>query len=500
MMRRFLALLLCLLILVACSARAEFPGADGDVQAWLDLPPVMGAGAEWHILALSHEDGYDFAACQGALLDALAAASPAAHTTRLKYALVLKATGSSAPVIAQTLADSAGQQGVMSHVYALHLLSNGVAAPGLTPEATVQTLLALQLPDGGWALRGTVSDPDVTAMVLQSLAPHASDTAVAAAIDAALARLSALQRPEGDYASFGTPNPESTAQVIIALAALGIDPAEDPRFIRDGVTLLDGMARYRLPNGSYSHTLGGPSNANATTQAFLALSAVDLLHAGRGGLYMLPAASADAAAAPASPGDAAGHTAPLPWRLIAAGCVVLAALIGMAVILLQKRPWKNCIAIAVIAATLIALICTLDMQSADSYYTGRLPEKPDAIGTVTLTIRCDAALRHPDAANLPADGVILPPTEMPIAPGDTVHTLLTEAARAFGIHLESSGPDGMRYVQGVANLYEFSLGDLSGWLYRVNGESPSLSCDQYAPSPGDRIEWLYTLEMGGDLD
>lgn len=32
MMRRFLALLLCLLTLIG-SARAEFPGADGDVQA-----------------------------------------------------------------------------------------------------------------------------------------------------------------------------------------------------------------------------------------------------------------------------------------------------------------------------------------------------------------------------------------------------------------------------------------------------------------------------------
>lgn len=499
MMRRFLALLLCLLTLIG-SARAEFPGADGDVQAWLDLPPVMGAGAEWYILVLSHEDGHDFAACRSALRDALANTSPSAHVTRLKYALILRATGSSDPIIAQALADSAGQQGIMSHVYALHLLSNGVTASGLTPEATVQTLLALQLPDGGWALRGMVSDPDVTAMVLQALAPYVADATVAAAIEAALARLSGLQRPEGDYASFGTPNPESTAQVIIALAALGIDPALDPRFIRDGATLLDGMARYRLPDGSYSHTLGGPANANTSTQAFLALTAVDLLHAGLGGLYMLPSASAGAAAGASSPAGGAEHAAPLPWRLIAAGCIMLAAIIGMVVILLQRRPWKNCIAIAFIAAALIALVCTLDVQSADSYYSGHLPEKPDAIGTVTLTIRCDAALRHPDAANLPADGVILPPTELPLSPGDTVHTLLTEAARAFGIHLESSGPAGMLYVQGIANLYEFSLGDLSGWLYRVNGEILSLSCDQYAPAPGDRIEWLYTLEMGGDLD
>lgn len=502
MMRRVLAILLCLLTIAASAARAEFPGASGDVQAWLRTPPDMTTGAEWYVLALSHSTEYDLTACQGALLEALNATSPAAHATRLKYALVLKATGSRDPVIAQTLAASAGQQGIMSHVYALHLLDNGVTAPGLTPEATVQTLLSLQLPDGGWALRGTVSDPDVTAMVLQSLAPHAGDEAVSAAIGAALTRLSALQRPDGDYASYGTPNPESTAQVIIAVTSLGIDPAGDARFIKEGASLLDGMARYLLPDGRYSHTFGGPANANATTQAFLALTAVELLRSGGGGLYQLPERAPSSAAEAAAPSDPAPEASvePLPWRLIVAGCVALAALAGMAVILLQKRPWKNCIAIAVIAAIVVALIFTLDVQSADSYYSGQLPEKPDAIGTVTLVIRCDAALQHPDAANLPADGVILAPVEMPLAPGDTVHTLLTEAARAFGIHMESSGSTGMRYVQGIANLYEFTLGDLSGWLFRVNGDSPSVSCDQYHPVPGDRIEWLYTLEMGNDLD
>ena len=57
----------------------------------------------------------------------------------------------------------------------------------------------------------------------------------------------------------------------------------------------------------------------------------------------------------------------------------------------------------------------------------------------------------------------------------------------------------MRYISGINYLYEFALGDLSGWIYFVNGESPSVSCDQYQLKDGDFVEWLYSCELGNDL-
>ena len=48
--------------------------------------------------------------------------------------------------------------------------------------------------------------------------------------------------------------------------------------------------------------------------------------------------------------------------------------------------------------------------------------------------------------------------------------------------------------------YEYDFGDLSGWVYHVNGISPSRGCGDYVLSDGDRIEWLYTCELGHDLD
>lgn len=483
--------------IVAC--KLEAAGASS-VQAWLDgaLADSAGVGAEWYVLALSQRGDWDFTACREALLAHLDDATVSSASTRLKYALTLAATGSTDGYIAATLSEAAGQQGIMSHVFALHLLNNGVTAENVTAEDTLATLLSLQYEDGGWALYGAVSDPDVTAMVLQALAPHREDAAVRAAIDRALPRLSALQRTEGDYASYGTPNPETTAQVLIALSELGIDGLTDERFIKDGNTLLDGIHRYRLPDGSFSHRLGDMSNENATTQVFLALTAYPRMRAGQPGLYVL-----DHRADSISPNTypiSQNHTLFSGYKPVAAAVIAILALPVMIVLLLmKKRSSKNFLAVLVIAGVLIALVFLTDFQSADSYYSGQLPDKPDAIGTVTLSIRCDTAIGQPGAAHVPPDGVILAPTAIPIAAGDTAFTVLTEAAQAFGIHLESSGGAGMHYVSGVANLYEFDCGDLSGWLYAVNGSTPSVGCDQYLLSGGDVVEWAYSLDMGGDL-
>ena len=55
------------------------------------------------------------------------------------------------------------------------------------------------------------------------------------------------------------------------------------------------------------------------------------------------------------------------------------------------------------------------------------------------------------------------------------------------------------YVAGISHLYEFDFGNLSGWMYRVNGFFPDVACGEYQLSDGDRIEWLYTCDLGRDL-
>ena len=198
---------------------------------------------------------------------------------------------------------------------------------------------------------------------------------------------------------------------------------------------------------------------------------------------------------PVAPGEL---KAELEYKPIAAAIIGGVALVVCAVLLLiGKRHPKNFLAVLIIAAALIALVILTDFRSADDYYAVTTVQKSDAIGQVTMSIRCDKVAGQ--AEHIPADGVLLTESTFPIAEGDTVYTILTDAARSHGIHMESSGANGLMYIHGIGNIYEFDFGDLSGWIYSVNGESASVGCDQRIVTDGDRIEWHYTLELGKDI-
>lgn len=503
MLKRVFALLIALLLALPLAAGAEKPSAEDmlsgilnfkaaqsgadDASDWAaaHLPSTMGKGGEWYAIALSQAGGYDLFACRAALEDYVAGTTVRSATTRQKLALTLLALGSEHPFVSTTLADSIGKQGVMSWAWGLHLLHNVCQGPTYTDDEVVKTLLSLRKEDGGWAITGAVADVDATAMVLQGLALHRDDGEVSAAIDAAVALLSARQLESGGFASYGVENAESAAQVIIALCALNMDPL-DARFVKNGATLLDALDAFRLADGSYAHEKGGAYNENATAQAFLALTAYQRYLAGKGSIYLLDG--------DAQPGEI---KVTLSYQPIAAIIICIAAAIACIVLLVTgKRHWKNFLAILIMAAALVAFVFTTDFQTAEDYYSTAVT-KNDAIGTVTLTIRCDKVAGK--AGHIPPDGVILADAELPIAQGDTVYNVLTDAARAHGIHMEGSGAQGMMYIHGIGNIYEFDFGDLSGWVYMVNGESSSVGCDQYVLKPGDRIEWHYTLELGKDI-
>ena len=135
------------------------------------------------------------------------------------------------------------------------------------------------------------------------------------------------------------------------------------------------------------------------------------------------------------------------------------------------------------------------------------PQEEEPALTCTLSIRCGTILDNwdwldPDKAELvPADGVILAPEEVSFEEGETVFDLLQRQTRAHGIHMEATFTPGYgsSYVEAIANLYEFDCGQQSGWIYLVNGVSPSYGSSQYVLSPGDVVEWAYTCDMGHDV-
>lgn len=189
--------------------------------------------------------------------------------------------------------DDVTYQGINGAIFALLALDSGkydvpAAAEGgtqVTRDGLVAYILAQQLSDGGWALSGTSADPDVTAMALQALAPYRTgDETVDAAVDKGVQLLSDMQLSDGGYSSWGTLNSESCAQVLIALATLGIDPVSDSRFVKNGLTVLDALLVYTV-SGGFRHTVDGEADAIATEQALCALTAYARLLDGKTALY-----------------------------------------------------------------------------------------------------------------------------------------------------------------------------------------------------------------------
>lgn len=167
------------------------------------------------------------------------------------------------------------KQGINGPIFALIALDSGAyPAPEGVRETLLESILSRRLEDGGFAYSGDRADPDITAMALRALAPYAEQSAVSEAIGTAIDCLSALQQDDGCYASFGTVNSASSAQVVLALAALGLSQ-DDERFVKNGVSALDALLGYQRPDGSFSYDGQDEASALATTQAYAALCAAE---------------------------------------------------------------------------------------------------------------------------------------------------------------------------------------------------------------------------------
>ena len=183
------------------------------------------------------------------------------------------------------------RQGLNGAMYALLALDCGgydVPEGGTaTREALINAILAKALPAGGWTYSGAEADPDMTAVAIQALAPYyGSNESVKAAVDKALEVLSAMQTENGGFISSGSENSESSAQVTIALTALGIDPEKDGRFVKNGKSALDALCSYAADGGGFRHIAADSApDAVATQQGYCALVAYQRFINGSSRLY-----------------------------------------------------------------------------------------------------------------------------------------------------------------------------------------------------------------------
>lgn len=214
-----------------------------------------------------------------------------------RVALAVNANGGDASKLGATNVDLIAKiagfekmsaQGPNAPAYALIALDAVGYAPGTSDRWTrddlIKWLVDNRNTDNGWSLTKGSSDVDITAIVLTALAPYQDRKDVRGVVDAALEWLSAAQLSTGGFGGSAEAS-ESTAQTLIALTALGLDPANDSRFVKNGKSALARLLEFRLADGQFSHSVGGKADGMANFYALLGLAAVDRYWDGVPGLF-----------------------------------------------------------------------------------------------------------------------------------------------------------------------------------------------------------------------
>jgi hypothetical protein len=334
------------LVALDTALNAQPPASNVDIDTQLNNTlaymatntpaPNFGTGAgEWTVLALARAgyavpegyfEGY-YSRIENLVSDAsgILPSSSAKKTEYSRLVMALSAIGKDARQVGGydltawlSSMSKVQQQGLNGPVFALIALNTnqyeipdidaaaavtgytGSTADQATPEKLIDYILEKELKTnalglnalgtdgkglGGWALSSSNPDPDMTAMALQALAPYRSDPTIGAAISRGVEVLSALQNQNGGYSSWGSVNAESIAQVIVALTALGIDPATDSRFVKTSGNAVTALLQFYVDGGGFSHTLGTGVNGMATDQSGYALVAYDRFVKGKNSLY-----------------------------------------------------------------------------------------------------------------------------------------------------------------------------------------------------------------------
>ena len=117
--------------------------------------------------------------------------------------------------------------------------------------------------------------------------------------------------------------------------------------------------------------------------------------------------------------------------------------------------------------------------------TPGLPGGPSGpvVGRAFISVRDDNA--GPGNTSLFFEGYI------DIQNEETVYSLLHKT----GLDVVSRGG----YVAGIGGLAEFDAGPFSGWVFSINGQFPGTGATNIPVNEGDRIEWLFTRDLGADV-
>lgn len=452
------------------------------------------------------------------------------------------------------------EQGNNGTAFALIALDSGNYydnATGTTARnAWINSLLDAQISDGSWGIDADFpgSNVDMTAMVVQALAPYCSTNAnVKDAVDKAVKWLSAEYQKTGDYGSS-----ESAAQVIVALSALNIDAKIDSRFQHNGISVLSNFLSYADPNSKgFLHDKQPNSTVNqmASEQAAYTLVAYDRHVNGSKRLYdmsdVTKRENADAQAvidminqigyvdessynAIAEARNAYNKLSAADKEKVTNYNTLTAAETSYKAILKQKqtdqykalkahyddllndKTKKYGTAAKKKLASILQQAQT-DMNAAEScervtaIYEKAITDL-DAVkpGDIEVTFRLIGALEATQDVDLTKDSYL--PEYVTWVPTKTY--ALQENATVYDLFTEAMSDAGLRYIGAESNyvstiyapsclggyaLSEFTNGKKSGWMYTVNGKHPNQGLKNWTLNDGDVVIWHYVNDYSCEV-
>ncbi len=328
-------------------------------------------------------------------------------------------------------------------VFAMTVYDSGNYAVGgnLTREALLDYILTSRNSDGIWGYEwGGQSFPDYdsTAMALNALAKYYSASSAKAAgldeetygqIKSAVSDiiniLSAAQSESGTFYSSNT-----DAMAVIGLAAVGIDPSSDARFVKGG-SAIDGLTGYALgDNSGFGFSDNSEFNALATEQSFRALIAYSAFKNGGNKPFNI---YTDKITAPSGSGGGSSSGGG---------------------------------------------------SGSGGFDSGKI--------TVYVTLKGDTV--HGSGKHSGGYPTWIAETATTVSKGGKASDAVKAALSAKGYTADGidsgyirsvTAPDGVK-------LSEFDNGKNSGWLYTVNGVSPSVGISSYTVKDGDRVVLYYS--------
>lgn len=425
-------------------------------------------------------------------------------------------------------------------------------------EQLIEAILDERTTDGGWLISGTTADPDMTAMAIQALAPYYDDEhpEVIAAIDKALDLLSDMQNDDGGFSSWGKPNCESAAQVVVALSTLGLDANTDSRFVKNGYSVLDNLLTYEQEDGSFQHTADGSGdNQMSAEQGTYALVAYDRYVKKAKTLYDMTdvVKREDASAqevivmiknlypvdensydAIAEARNAYNKLSSADKEKVTNYDTLTAAEDAYKAILSERQTERYKELKAYYDELLndktkkygnaakkklqsILQTAQKDMNAAVSCERvedifQKAKSDLDAVkpGDIEVTFRLIGALEATKDVDLTTDSYLpeyvtwVPTTTYALQENATVYDLFTEAMKDAGLRYVGAENNYVSTIyapscMGGYALSEFTNGKKSGWMYTVNGKHPNQGLKNWTLNDGDVVIWHYVNDYSCEV-